>query len=141
MKKTLEQRVAQDKEIVKHIEKVGHYTVEDFARDAKIYIKAIKERRMLCIIHKVASSGMSRTISFHSCENYKGNYGYRQYWCLFKALGYSEARSNDYAFSIGGCGMDMIFHTNYTIIHRLHRLGFLNKKQCAVLAQATPTVL
>ena len=141
MKKTLEKRVSGDKEIVKLLEKVGHYTVEDFVRDAKIYIKAIKERRMLCIIHKVASSGMSRTISFHSCQHYKTGYGYRQYWCLFKSLGYTEARGNRDAFSIGGCGMDMIFHTNYTIIHRLYRLGFLNKKQCATLAQATPTVL
>lgn len=141
MKKTLEQRVSEDKEIVKKLDKIGHYTVADFVRDAKTYLKAIKERRMLCVIHRVSSSGMSRVISFHSCENYKGNYGYRQYWSLFKVLGYSEARGEDYAFTISGCGMDMIFHTNYTNIHILRRLGFINKKQCATLAQMTPTIL
>jgi hypothetical protein len=60
---------------------------------------------------------------------------------LFTILGFTKSRSNDFYFSIGGCGMDMIFHTNYTIIHRLHRLGFINKKQCDFLAQQTPTTI
>lgn len=35
---------------------------------------------------------------------------------------------------------DEFFNTNYTIIHRLHSLGFITKEECATLAQQTPTV-
>ena len=48
--------------------------------------------------------------------------------------------SYDY-FTIGGCGMDMIFHTNYTIIHRLYKLGFMTKKECEKLCQMTPSII
>lgn len=114
--------------------------IKNFISDAKNYIKAIKERRMFCVIHSVSKSGMTRTISFHSCEKSgnKKQYCYRQYYCFFKALGYSKVRDS-YFFRIHGCGMDMIFHTNYTIIHYLESLGFINKKQCEKLAQMTPT--
>ena len=130
-----------NKEILKGISKLNYYTVENFISDAKDYIKAISEYRMLCVIEKVSSSGMSRNIKFHSCEPRKdGLFYYRQYRCLFLALGYTEVKNSD-SFRIGGCGMDMIFHTNYTIIHRLHRLEFITKEQCEKLAQQTPVVL
>lgn len=114
--------------------------IKNFISDAKEYIQAIQERRMFCIIHSVSKSGMSRTISFHSCEKSgnKKQYCYRQYYCFFKALGYTAAKDS-YFFRIHGCGMDMIFHTNYSIIHYLESLGFINKKQCEKLAQMTPT--
>jgi len=137
-----------NKEILKGISKLKYYTIENFISDAKDYIKAINEQRMLCVIEKVSSSGMSRNIKFHSCEKNgidktapeANNYYYRQYRCLFIALGYTEVKNSD-SFRIGGCGMDMIFHTNYTIIHRLHRLEFITKEQCEKLAQQTPVVL
>ena len=137
-----------NKEILKGISKLNYYTVENFISDAKDYIKAITERRMLCVIEKVSSSGMSRNIKFHSCEQSgkdktateSRSFYYRQYRCLFMALGYTEVKNSD-SFRIGGCGMDMIFHTNYTIIHRLHRLEFITKEQCEKLAQQTPVVL
>ncbi len=140
--------VQANKEILKGISKLKYYTVENFISDAKDYIKAITEQRMLCIIEKVSSSGMSRNIKFHSCEKYvidktapeANNFYYRQYRCLFIALGYTEVKNSD-AFRIGGCGMDMVFHTNYSIIHRLHRLEFINKSECERLAQQTPVVL
>lgn len=107
-------------------------SIKHFVSDAKTYIKAIKENRMLCIIKSVSSSGMSRVISFHSFEK---NY-YRQYFCFFKTLGYSEVNEG---FRIHGCGMDMIFNTNYNIIHKLHRLRLISKKECDILCQKTPT--
>ena len=58
-----------------------------------------------------------------------------------KTLGFSPANKNSNYFRIYGCGMDMIFHTNYTIIHKLARLGFLNKKECESLAQNTPQTI
>lgn len=138
--KNVLKNVEADKNIMKNIQKLNYYETKNFVDDAQAYIKAIKERRMLCVIKKVSSSGMSRNIKFNSCEKRKNNYNYRQYICLFKALGYTEVKQTD-SFRIGGCGMDMIFHTNYSIIHVLKRLGFLTKEECAELAQMTPTVL
>src|SRR5688572_8199477 len=140
----LAQNVAADKEIQKDLKKMDYpLTNTEFVDAANNYISAIKEGRMLCTIPKVSASGMSRQIKFHSFEIYGNGTTknspqvgyYRQYWAFFKALGYSEARGNKDAFTIGGCGMNMIFHTNYTIIHRLTRLGFLTKEECDTLAQ------
>ena len=120
-----------DKEIQKNIsKKLNYYTNTNFINDALCYIKAIKEQRMINVIKSVSASGMSRVLSFSSCE--KGTnkrYYQRNYNCLFIALGFTESRNKN-GFAIGGCGMDMVFHTNYSIIHKLHRLGFINKKEC-----------
>jgi hypothetical protein len=134
--------LAENKELLKAIEKTGneYYNVEDFVSDAKTYIKAIKQSRMVCTIESVSSSGMSRVLKFNSCEGKAGKFNYRSYSLLFKTLGYKQAR-NSWGFTVSGCGMDMVFHTNYTIIHQLHKYGLLNKKDCEVLAQMTPTVL
>ena len=133
-----------NKEIMAQFKKLNssHYEIENFISDAQNYIKAITERRMLCVIEKVSNSGMSRNIKFHSCEksNNENSFYYRQYIRLFEILGYTPVKNSD-SFRIGGCGMDMIFHTNYTIIHRLHRLEFINKSECEKLAQQTPVVL
>jgi hypothetical protein len=96
---------------------------------------------MINVIKSVSASGMSRVIKFTSCK--KGNnkqYYQRNYNCLFIALDYTESRNKD-GFSISGCGMDMVFHTNYSIIHKLHRLGFINKTECEKLAQMTPNTI
>lgn len=132
-----------DKKIVKNIEKQKYYSLEAFTTDSNMYLKAIAENRMMCCIKKVSASGMSRNLKFNSCE--KGThpsrkYYYRRYNSFFIAMGYAEVKDSD-SFRIGGCGMDMVFHTNYTIIHKLHRLGFINKAQCDKLCQMTPTVL
>ena len=140
---TVLKAINNDKQILKSIEKLNHYSIEQFVSDAKRYIKAIKSGTMINSIGSVSSSGMSRTIKFVAPEynKYIKRYQYCNFYAFFKVLGYSEARSKDHYFSIGGCGMDMIFHTNYTNIHKLHRLGFINKKQCDFLAQQTPTTI
>lgn len=134
-------KIAANSELYKRICKESYYGIESFEKDAAEYIKAIKERRMLCTIKSVSNSGMSRNIKFHSCQKTKTGYYFRNYWTFFKTLGYTPASSDRDTFRIGGCGMDMIFHTNYTIIHKLHKLGFINKKQCENLAQQTPVIL
>jgi hypothetical protein len=129
------------KELQKNIDTLEYYSLDQFEQDARAYIAAIKQRRMLCRIHSVSASGMSRTISFHSCEIGKdGNGWYRQYWCFFKAMGFTALRDKDY-FRINGGGMDMVFDTNYRIIHNLGRLGYLDKKDVDDLAQMKPVVL
>lgn len=127
----------------KNIEKQDYTDIDDFYSHAQRYVKAIKEGRVICSIGSVSKSGMSRTIKFVECSKNTrtGNYNYMNFWSLFKCLGYAEARNSRDYFSISGCGMDMIFHTNYSNIHYMHRLGLINKKQCEHLAQQTPNVI
>ena len=123
------------------------YTEEQFSADCKRYIKAIKEGRMMCSIGSVAPSGMSRTIKFVELTKRKGDKQLfalnflLNFYQLFKVLGYKLAGSNSDYFRIHGCGMDMVFHTNYTIIHVLARLGFISAATCKSLAQSTPHII
>ena len=135
--------INQDKDLMKRINSNTYYSVDMFRKDADRYIKAIKEGRMICSIGSVSSSGMSRTIKFLECTKNATTkrYHYYQFYALFNALDFSPDKSSRDYFRIHGCGMDMIFHTNYTIIHRLSRLGFINDKECRSLAQDTPTVI
>ena len=129
-----------DKTFVKKLNTLRYYSNEQFIKDARCYISAIKTGRMLCNIGSVSASGMSRTISFKSCEKSDKRYCYRNYVCLFICLDFGTEYINGY-FRINGCGMDMVFHTNYTIIHMLCRYGFITNKECESLAQLTPPVL
>lgn len=139
--KTIIKNIQENKEIVKNMKGLNHYSVNQFIGDAKQYIKAIKEERMICIIKSVSNSGMSRNLKFLSAEKGKDKRFYhRQYNCLFIALGYKEVQRTG-TFKINGCGMDMVFNTNYNIIHDLKRLGFITDELCRVLAQKTPNNL
>jgi hypothetical protein len=124
-----------------NVEHYGSTEIDTFIQNAKRYVKAVKQRRIICKIDTVSSSGMSRTIKFLECSgSVKTGFNYLNFYQLFDQLGFSKVRNND-TFRIHGCGMDMIFHTNYTIIHRLWRLGFISKKECEYLAQMTPSVI
>lgn len=121
--------------------KYGSSEVEQFQDNAKRYIKAIKQGRVICSIGSVSSSGMSRTMKFLECNgDNKSGFRYLNFYSLFCDLGQSKVKDSNY-FRVHGCGMDMIFHTNYTIIHQLKRLGFISKKECAKLAQMTPSTI
>jgi hypothetical protein len=126
---------------------IKQYSVDTFMDDCKRYISAIKQGRIICNIESVSRSGMSRNIKFLECAKTRSGFRYLQFWSFFKALGFTEtpSRNNGWGrsetFRIHGCGMDMIFHTNYTIIHKLHRLGFMTKKECDKLAQLTPQTI
>ena len=126
--------------IKKAISKMQYYSEESFLSDANNYIEAISNGSMLCIIHSVAKSGMSRTLSFKSCKSNGERFNYRNYNNLFFALGYKDGKNNE-GFIIRGCGMDMIFHTNYCIIHDFKNVGIITSNECRVLAQKTPVVL
>lgn len=126
------------KELTKNIAKLNHYTTEQFEKDARQYIDAIKERRMLCSIISVASSGMSRVLKFVSCEQGTNGYWYSNYYALFKALGHTPTKDG---FRVSGCGMDMIFATNYNIMHEFKTLGIITKEECEQYAQMTPTTI
>ena len=133
-------------EIIKNIAKNKYYSEEAFLTDANAYINAIRENRMINVIGKVSASGMSRTLKFTSCEHHcklngENTYYQRQYTNLFEVLGYKETK-NDYGyFRVHGCGMDMIFDTNYCIIHDFKRIGLISDEECRNLAQRTPTTI
>ena len=113
-------------------------SLDDFVMNAKRYIAACKQGRLMCSIDSVSASGMSRTLKFVEMNGNKKNGFYvYNFWVLFKILGFQEVKHSDY-FRVHGCGMDMVFHTNYSIIHDLHHIGLISKKDCLNLAQKTP---
>ena len=116
--------------------------IETFINNAKRYIKAIKENRMICAIGSVSKSGMSRNIKFVELAKSDTSDKHQLYnfYQFFDVLGYTKVKNSDY-FRIGGCGMDMIFHTNYTIIHNLKSIGLVSVDECKTLSQNTPYVI
>ena len=130
--------VNSNKEIQKNLKKLYSFNSEDFIMNAERYIKACKENRIFCVIHSVSKSGMSRKLSFYeSTFNEDGRGGFLNFTALFIALGYSD-RNKDGKFTVNGCGMDMVFHTNYSIIHSLYNLGMMTNEECEIIAQNTP---
>jgi len=143
---TTNQEIKLTPEIIKAIKKQKYYSEEAFLTDANDYINAIKENRMINVIGSVALSGMSRTLKFTSCQhscNFRGEnlYYQRNYINLFICLGYKETKNNFGYFRVYGCGMDMIFNTNYCIIHDFKRIGLINEEECRKLAQLTPNTI
>lgn len=141
---TIEQiktNITNNKEISKIINGQNYYTIDSFISEANRYIAAIEQRRMINTIKSVSKSGMNRTIQFVSMETTENGFYLSNYVMLFSILGFKKSRTHDFCFTIGGCGMDMIFQTNYTIIHDLFRLGFIDRSKCDTLAQMTPTTI
>ena len=140
----IQEKILKNKELIKNINSLNYYSISQFIGDCERYIKAIKEGRIIVDIVSVSNSGMSRRLKFLSCERVKRikkiKYNYCNYNCFLNSLGY-KTRNSDFSFNVSGCGMDMIFSTNYNIIHSLHNLGFINKKQCDRLAQMTPSCM
>ena len=137
---TIENNIAKTLKL-SNVEKYGSSEIDIFTENAKRYIKAIKQGRVICNIEHVSTSGMSRNLKFIECSgNTKKGFRYLNFWSLFKNLGFSSPKNSN-CFKISGCGMDMVFHTNYTIINNLHQLGFINKKECEILSQKTPTTI
>ena len=135
---TILKNLKADKALMKGIEKLGtYYNVEYFFSDAQRYVKALKQGVTICTINSVSRSGMSRTMQFFEVRPHR----VFTFYGMFQALGYSESRKKDGSFTISGCGMDMVFHTNYTIVRELYRYGFISKRECDKLCQQTPTVL
>jgi hypothetical protein len=129
-------------EVKKAIAKNQYYGEESFIQDANQWIKAIKEGRVICSVISVAKSGMSRKLRFLSFESSvnEGRSWYRQYYSMMQVLGF-KWNQKDYCITVGGCGMNMIFHTNYTIMHQLKSMGFITYEECESLAQQTPTTI
>lgn len=138
---SIKNSIASNKELIKRINNESFVSIDDFVNNSLRYIKAVKECRIMCSIGGVSSSGMSRSVKFTEMnESAKDGYRVYNFYLLFKMLGYKEVNNSDY-FRINGCGMDMIFHTNYSIIYDLYTLGFISKKQCETLSQKKPHII
>lgn len=125
-----------NKEVIKAISKEEYYSEEDFISDCKVYIKALKAGRLLFKVEYVSNSGMSRKISITSFEGKYSKGYYRQYGKMLEVLGYKVNYDyNNTNVSVSGCGMDMVWNLNYTIVKSLHRIGFIQKKTCDILSQ------
>jgi len=126
--------------IARRLKGEKYVSPESLADDAVRYLAAIKERRMVCVIPSVSRSGMSRTFTFHEVARHKpGEYGVCNFWSLFRFIGGYPSKEG--RFRINGCGMDMIFHVNYEMVHALHCLGACSGPEAEVLAQRKPPVL
>jgi hypothetical protein len=123
-----------DKNLLKKIND-NFYRVEDFIEMCKIYLDALEEGRLACIIKSVSKSGMSRKLQFISCESTlskKPEYFYVNYCSLLSVFGYKR---KDNCNIVTGCGMDMVFATNYNVVGNLYSLGFIDKDKQKTLEQ------
>jgi len=127
------------KEMQKNISKLNHYSIDQFERDCKEWIEAIRMNRTICIVESVSASGMSRTFKYLSYVPNDNRSYFRTWYCFLSVLGYSF-KKDSHAIKVGGCGMDMNFATTYNIAHSLKSLGIISKEECEVLAQQTPSI-
>jgi len=121
------------KEITKRLSMERYYDEESFINDCKSYIKAVQSGRILYKVMTVSKSGMSRTISISSFEGTMTQGYYKNYINLLEAMGYKINDNGD--AKITGCGMNMLFATNYNIIHSLHKMKFISQAKRDILAQ------
>ena len=133
----IKRNVGQDKELLKKINNESYYSVDQFIDDAKTYINAVKDGRILYNLQKVSQSGMSRLINVMSCEKLEcyncRKYYYRTYCQMFAVMGYHVNKEG--LVRVNGCGVNMMFATNYDLIMNFLNLGFISKTQCEVLRQ------
>ena len=128
-------KVTLSKEILKNISKNEYYSQDDFVKDCKCYIKALKSGRLQYTVTHVSNSGMSRNIFIQSYEGTMTKGHFRTYFGMLQVLGYKEASKYSSDIRVSGCGMNMLFATNYNICHDLKRIGLITKKECEVLCQ------
>ena len=83
--------VTLSKEMLKNIAKNKYYSQEDFIKDCKCYIKALKSGRLQYTVTHVSNSGMSRDIFIQSYEGTMTKGYFRTYFSMLKVFGYKEA--------------------------------------------------
>ena len=129
-----------NEKMVKHITQVYYYMddpLKEFEIDAKAYLKALKEGRVLYNVEHVSASGMTRYINVKACEKVKGEnrYIYRTFHALLEATGHQySSKYNGYRAT--GCGMNMVFAMNYYLVRELYELGLVRKIDLKRLEQA-----
>lgn len=127
--------IALSQEMIKNISKNEYYSQEDFVKDCKCYIKALKSGRLQYTVTHVSNSGMSRNIFIQSYEGTMTKGHFRTYFSMLQVLGYKEASKYSSDIRRYGCGMNMLFATNYNICHDFNRMGLITEKEFKTLCQ------
>ena len=129
------QNITLSKDIEKRLSKEEYYTKEMLLDDIQDYIKALKEGRLQYLVMSVSQSGMNRNILIQSCEQNKSNnnFYFRQYSRMFEMLNYKLDKN--YNIRVSGCGMNMLFATNYYLIHTFKSMNIISDAEAEILAQ------
>jgi hypothetical protein len=129
------QNITLSKETEKRLSKEEYYSKEMLLSDIQDYIKALKEGRLQYLVMSVSPNGMSRNILIQSCEQNKtnSNFYFRQYSRMFEMLGYKL--NKDYYLKVSGCGMNMLFATNYYLIQTFKNMNIITDLECEILTQ------
>ena len=129
------QNITLSKNIEKRLLKEEYYNKELLLRDIELYINALKEGRLQYLVTKVSPNGMNRNILIQSCEQSKNtnNFYFRQYTRMFEMLGYKLDK--DYNIRVSGSGMNMLFATNYNLIHTFKNMNIITDAEAEILAQ------
>lgn len=128
-------KVTLSKEMLKNISKNEYYSQEDFVKDCKCYIRALKSGRVQYTVTHVSNSGMSRDIFIQSYEGTMTKGYFRTYFSMLQVLGYKEASKYSSDIRVSGCGMNMLFATNYDICRYFKRIGLINENEFKTLCQ------
>ena len=121
------------KTVIKRIEANKYYSEESFVKDCKTYIKAVQAGRALFRVTHVSTSGMSRNISITSFEGKMSKGYFRQYASMLEVMGFNL--TNRFEVKVSGCGMDMVWNTNYNIVNMIKSYGIITKKTSAIVSQ------
>ena len=116
---------------------------EAIKRGAEAYINASRTGSLCCVVKSVSKSGLSRKLLFFSVDRIsEGNCAPYYYGYFLELLGYKASRNYcDSCITVNGCGMDMVFHTNYRVINMLCDFGFITEAERDTLRQKTPHTL
>ena len=129
------QKIKLTNEMIKRLESNEYYSKEDFTNDCKTYIKALKSGRLQYRVTNISKSGLSRDILISSFEGNMNKGYYRNYTNMLETLGFNFVSKYSSDIRVKGCGMNMLFATNYNIIHTFKNINLINKKQCEILAR------
>ena len=129
------QNITLSKDTEKRLSKEEYYAKEMLLDDIQDYIKALKEGRLQYLVMSVSSNGMSRNILIQSCEQNKtnNNFYFRQYSRMFEMLNYKLDKN--YYVKVSGCGMNMLFATNYYLIQTFKSMNIISESEANILAQ------
>ena len=129
------QNITLSKDIEKRLSKEEYYSKEMLLNDIEDYIKALKEGRLQYLVMNVSSNGMNRNILIQSCEQSKttNNFYFRKYSRMFEMLNYKLDK--DYTLRFSGCGMKMLFATNYYLIQTFKSMNIISELEAEILAQ------
>ena len=127
-------------EFYKFTEKFVESDKAAIKRGAESYINDSRIGSLCCVVKSVSKNGMSRKLLFFSVnQNIECNCMPYYYGYFLELLGYKASRNySDSSITVKGCGMDMVFDTNYRVISKLCDFGFITEAERDVLRQKTP---